>query len=469
VRAVELRREIAAERHGQLERLAGVAQVGLPGGRNVRRVRERGQVRAYVVAALLARDEAERREDARCGRHEHGRDLELVRELTRVERPRSTERDQREVARVVAALHRDEADRAQHLGVRNPHSILGGDLAERRLGGASVELEPARKLIRKPPEQEIGVRHGRPRPAEAIARRARVRPRALRACTQRAPRVPPDDGTPAGADGLEVDRRYADREPADGALGRAPRRSGRNQGDIRRGSAHVERDRAFEAGEPGNERRANRAGRGARDEHRRRVSGALLEACDTARRAHDERRGKPRLRAAVPQRREIPGDDRAEVRVGHRRRRALVLAELGRDLVRGDHARTRQPPPELARDRRLVLGMAEREQEADRDGLGIELGERVEIEGLEDAVGPKPLANPVAVLESNQRLGVPLAQAVEVRSRLPAQVQQVLESHGCDERRPRALPLEQRVRGDGRPVREALDVRRADGARRRDD
>ena len=51
------------------------------------------------------------------------------------------------------------------------------------------------------------------------------------------------------------------------------------------------------------------------------------------------------------------------------------------------------------------------------------------------------------------------AEPVEVRAVLAAQVQQVLEARGRDERRPRALALEQRVRRDGRPVREPLDAR----------
>ena len=45
-----------------------------------------------------------------------------------------------------------------------------------------------------------------------------------------------------------------------------------------------------------------------------------------------------------------------------------------------------------------------------------------------------------------------------MRSRLAAEMEEVLEPLGSDEGRPRALALEQRVRGDRCPVREALEL-----------
>ena len=61
---------------------------------------------------------------------------------------------------------------------------------------------------------------------------------------------------------------------------------------------------------------------------------------------------------------------------------------------------------------------------------------------------------------------MPGAEPVEVRAILPAQVEHVLEALGRHERRPRAAPLQQRVRRDRRPVREALELVRADRRRR---
>ena len=121
------------------------------------------------------------------------------------------------------------------------------------------------------------------------------------------------------------------------------------------------------------------------------------------------------------------------------------------------------------RHRLLVRGVAEREQEADGDRLGaFEVGQRADVERHEHPVRPDALAHAVAALERDERRRQLVAEPVQVRARLPPQVEQVLEALGGDERRPRALPFEQGVRGDRRPVREALDRLRADGLRGRD-
>ena len=78
-------------------------------------------MRDDAVAPLVARDEAERREHAGRLRDEHGADAELFGERARVERTGAAERDEREPARIVAALDRDDAQRAQHLSVHDLH------------------------------------------------------------------------------------------------------------------------------------------------------------------------------------------------------------------------------------------------------------------------------------------------------------------------------------------------------------
>ncbi len=179
---------------------------------------------------------------------------------------------------------------------------------------------------------------------------------------------------------------------------------------------------------------------------------------DASRRQHDERLRKPGGLRAAGEPAQIPRRDRAEVGVGGRRRSTLVLAELRRDLARSDHVGVGVAPPELRRHGSLVRRVAEREEEAHGDRLRLaERGQRREVERLELAVRPDPPADAVTPLERDERLGVRRARPVEVRARLPAQVQQVLEALVRDERRPRAAPLEQRVRRDGRPVGEAID------------
>ena len=61
------------------------------------------------------------------------------------------------------------------------------------------------------------------------------------------------------------------------------------------------------------------------------------------------------------------------------------------------------------------------------------------------------------------------AEPVQVGAVLPAQMEEVLEPCGRDERRARALALEQRVRRHRRAVRETLDLHGADRTRRSND
>ena len=85
-------------------------------------------------------------------------------------------------------------------------------------------------------------------------------------------------------------------------------------------------------------------------------------------------------------------------------------------------------------------------------------GSVLEVERHELAVGAGAPANADAALERHERRRVLGARPVEVRSRLPTEVEDVLEALVRDERRARAAALEQRVRRDRRAVREAVDA-----------
>ena len=211
-------------------------------------------------------------------------------------------------------------------------------------------------------------------------------------------------------------------------------------------------------GEPGDELGAEHARGRPREERPGRMSSRLVDTRDSTRRTHHERLGKPGVRARGREPLQVRGNRRPEIGVDRGRRGALVLAKLRRDLVRRDHAGGGHPAPQLLRDRALVRRIAEREQQADRDGLGVHLCERAEIELLQHALRPDPLAHAEAALERHERLGMVGAQAVEVGPVLSTQVEEMLEARGGDERRPRSLALEQRVRGDRGAVAEAFDV-----------
>ena len=237
---------------------------------------------------------------------------------------------------------------------------------------------------------------------------------------------------------------------------------------VRRRAAHVERERVLEARERGEPRRAHDAGGRAGEEGERRVRRRLLQRRETTRRAHHEGRRKPRARACAREGAEIAGENGPEVRIDSGRRRPLVLAELGSHLVRRDDVRARMAASQLLGDPALGLAVAEREEQRDGDRLRVENGQRGEVERHELASGTGSSTNADAALERHERGRMLDARPIQVCACLPAQVQDVLEALVRHQRRSRAAPLEECIRRDGGPVREALDVLGADGGGRFD-
>ncbi len=137
-----------------------------------------------------------------------------------MQRAGAAERDEGEVARVVAALDRDDAERAQHLRVHDLDHRGRVDAGQRRGRRVAVEHEPAGELRRQPAEQQVRVGHGRAA-AGAVAGGPGIGARALRPDADRPARVETDERAAAGADGVQVDGRQPDREAADDALGDA--------------------------------------------------------------------------------------------------------------------------------------------------------------------------------------------------------------------------------------------------------
>ena len=242
---------------------------------------------------------------------------------------------------------------------------------------------------------------------------------------------------------------------------RSARAAADDQADVGRGAAHVEGDRVRDAALGGDALGRHDPRRRAREEDQRRVRRGFLDRRDPAGRAHHQRGREPRLRRRCAERREIPGREWAQIRVDSGGRRPLVLAELGSDFVRCDHDRARMPSAQLCSDCLLVRRVAEGEEQTHRDRLRVDLGQAREVERCDDAVRANALVHAEATLQRDERLGVVDVEAVEVRPVLAPEMQEVLEAPGCDERRPRALALQQRVRRDRRAVREPLERRRA--------
>ena len=386
-----------------------------------------------------------------------------------MQRPGAAERDEREVARIEPLLDRDDAQRAHHLRVHDVDHAGGVDASQRSLGGLRVELDPAGQGRRQAPEEKIRVGHRRPGTAPPVAGGPGIGTRALRADAQRSALVEPDDRAAACADGVHRESRQTDRQAVHQALVLAPRLTVDDRAHIRRRAAHVERERVLEAGERRELRGADHAGSRPGEERESGVRGCLLERCEPARRAHHERLREPGVGTGSPERAEVARENGAEVRVDRGRRGALVLAELGSDLVRRDDVRGRVAASELLRDAALGLRVAEREQERYGDRLGVDRRERVEVERDELSVRACASAHADAALERDERRRVVDARAVEVRAGLSAQVEHVLEALVRHERRARTAPLEERVRRDRRAVREAVDVRGAHGGGGADD
>ena len=188
-----------------------------------------------------------------------------------------------------------------------------------------------------------------------------------------------------------------------------------------------------------------------------------------ARGLHDERGRHAGLVGPAREPLEVGGELRPEVGVGDRGREALVLAELGQHLARERDVDVAERLAHRLADALLVLGVQEREQQADRDGVDLGLAQRVDrllhagvVERLDLALRAHPLAHGEAQVARDERLRPPLGQVVERGAVLAGELDQVAEAGGRDERGARAAALEQRVGGDRHAVRERAHGPRVD-------
>ena len=242
---------------------------------------------------------------------------------------------------------RRSASRAAPASRRRPPAI----------GTAGLEPAQARRWRRSP---SAGARRGRRPPApdrrpRSAARRATPRPRRATRSSRR-PR-----------------RRCGCRRAARGPGGRRssrceemPRLTVADQADVRRRPAHVEADRLARRPAP-TRRRPRRQG----------PTGAAAPGAPppSSRRAHAAARlhhvglGQAALGGRSPQAAQVAAGHRAQVGVGDRRRRPLVLPELGRDVDRRDDVDAGQRITQAAGHLALVAGVGVGVEQAHRDRL----------------------------------------------------------------------------------------------------
>ena len=420
------------------------------------------------------------------GRHDHARHLQLARERGGVHRAAAAEGDDRKVARVAAAADGNELEQVDHVRVRDADDaerrLLDGDVellgeGPQSLAGAiDVELDLAAEEVARVDAAGDHVRIGESGlgPAPTVGRRSGVRARALRAYPERAGRVEPRDRAASGPDLDDVDDRHLHRIAGGGRcaldviVAGQPERAALDERRLRGRAADVERDQVLLPEQPSDRRCADDPADGAGlDQVDRRPPGAL-EAGDTAVRLHRvaDALGDPGVslqELAEPF--EVLARRRLHVGVEHRRRGAVELAPLARQLVRRGHCGFGPLGADDFRGSPLVRVVRVGVQEADRHRLrALAPGGR---NGGADALlverreGLALVAHPLGDLEPeppwDKRLRLRVGEVVEVRPVRALDLEHVPEPLRRQERGRGALPLRERVDDHGRPVGEELD------------
>ena len=181
------------------------------------------------------------------------------------------------------------------------------------------------------------------------------------------------------------------------------------------------------------------------------------------------RLGQPALDGGLGEAAQVAAEQGGEVGVDDGGRAALVLAEGGQHLVRGGDVDVRAAPRAGASAiAPLVARVEVGEEQADRDGLGSAARELARPAGRPPPSasasitpsGADPLGGLEAQLVGDQGLRLGRAGAVEARAVLAADLEQVGEPPGRDQRGARAALLEQGVGAHGHPVGEAPRRRR---------
>ena len=344
-----------------------------------------------------------------------------------------------------------------------------GELADRLLGRVAVQLDAAaeRRLGREVAEHEVRVGDGRLGAAPPVARGTRIGARRARADPSAPPPSRQAIEPPPAPTVWTASIGSASGRPAISPLLRSwtlPRSTTHTSHEVPPMSRHSASCAPACARD---ERGARGASRRARQHSPRRVAGGGLDVDQASVGLHDRRLGQAGFVYALGEPAEIAGQQRRQRGVDLGGRGALELAERAHDLVRERDVGIGQGLGQRLADRLLVLGVAVRVEQRDRDRLGFGLGDLIGELGCRLAVSS--VSGPSGVMRSGapkrrSRGASGAGRAAHSRyscgAILAAERDEVGEPLGRDERGPRAVTLEQRVGRDRHPVGELARRRR---------
>ena len=356
-----------------------------------------------------------------------------------------------------------------------------GRIQRRRRPLGEQRDRPAREIRRiQPAQRQVRIRHRRPLPAAPVTGRSRLRPRRFRPHPDLPHRVHMGQRPAPGADLHHVDDGDRDRhprpllEPVGPRHLEHPRRLGRqvaDQADLRRGPAHVKAQHLVQPIARRDMRGKDRAPRrpGFHQPH-----GKLrraLDRDDPAARMHQEHRAihplgpQPRLQPS-----EIALHQRLDIGIGNCRVEALVFPHLRADLARKRNHRPRQPLGQNLAHHLLMgvvlVGMQQPHRDRGEAGQLQPLRQRLDLGPLQRdqhiALRIHPLAQRIAELARQQRLGQGQVQVVLLEPALGAHLDDVAKALGGDQRCLRPAPLDQRIGRQRRAMDDLLHVAQPD-------
>ena len=247
-------------------------------------------------------------------------------------------------------------------------------MAARARSSRRLHLAAQEQLGAQPAEHDHGVGRGRLGAAAVVGDRARIGAGRARADAEDPAGIDVGDRAAAGADRVHVDHR-------DHRLVRPDLRVQQvlhaqlavlREADVGGGPAHVERDHVGLVGLPARPDAADDSGDRARHEQVDRLLHGALGRGDACGRGHQvDPRADLHLAQGGVEAADVVGDLGADVGVQADGREALVLAVLRDDLARDREERLGELLAHDRRDALLVLGIEEREQQADGDRLDL--------------------------------------------------------------------------------------------------